>query len=218
MAACRYEVVLFDLDGTVSDSAPGIVASLRHAFRVNGLPLLDEDTERAILGPPFYDSLPPIIGADAVPGVISAYREHYGAVGMFDTRAFDGVPELLQRLDAAGCTLAIATSKPEPYAVPIIEHLGLTRHFATIGGDDLTGSRRTKALVIDDVLSRLGSPDPSRVVMVGDRSQDVAGAQAHGIAAIGVRWGYAVPGELEAAHPVAICADPAELSSLLLGA
>jgi phosphoglycolate phosphatase len=216
MHAGGYEVVLFDLDGTVSDSAPGILASLRHAFDVNGLPRLDTHTERAILGPPFYESLPPIIGPEAVPGVIAAYREHYGSVGMFDTRAYDGVPELLRRLQDAGCTLAIATSKPEPYAVPIIEHLGLTTYFSTIGGDDLAGSRRTKALVIEEVLARLGHPQASRTIMVGDRSHDIAGARSHGIDALAVAWGYAMPGELGTAAPLAICADAGELAALLL--
>jgi phosphoglycolate phosphatase len=211
----RAPVVLFDLDGTLSDSAPGILASLRHAFDVNGLPPLDSVTERAILGPPFYESLPPLIGADAVPGVIAAYRDEYGRAGMFDTCAYPGVVEVLAALHAGGVRMAVATSKPEPYAVPIVDHLGLSGYFATIAGDDLTGSRRTKAAVIAEVLHRLGDPDPAQVVMIGDREHDVLGARSHGIDAIAVRWGYAMPGELEAVAPWAICADAAELRAAL---
>lgn len=208
-------IVLFDLDGTLSDSAPGILAALRHAFAEVGVPALDAQTERAILGPPFYESLPPLIGAEAVGPVIAAYREYYGRDGMFDTRPYPGVNELVQRLHESGRTLAVATSKPEHYALPIVEHLGLAPHFATVGGDTLDGGRPTKALVIAEVLRRLGDPDPGDVVMVGDRSHDVLGAREHGIDTVAVRWGYAMPGELEAAAPAGICSTAAELDAAL---
>jgi phosphoglycolate phosphatase len=207
-------VVLFDLDGTVSDSAPGILAALRHAFAVTGVPAPDALTERGLLGPPFYESLPPLIGDVPLADVIAAYREFY-ATAMFDTVAFDGVPALLEALRADGVRLAVATSKPERYAVPIVEHLGVAALFEVIGGDALDGSRRTKALVIAHVLARLGDPDPSGVLMVGDRAHDVLGARAHGIGCLGAGWGYAPPGELEGAQPLAICATVGELAVLL---
>ena len=205
-------VVLFDLDGTLSDSAPGLLAALRHALVVNDIPPLDEQTERALLGPPFYESLPPLIGgAGRLPAVIAAYREHYAAGSMFDTVAYSGVPEVVAALRRAGVRLAVATSKPEPFAVPIVAHLGLADHFETIGGDELDGSLRTKELVIGEVLRRLGNPDPRTVLMVGDREQDVFGARAHGIDCLGAGWGYALPGELEAAGATAVCARPQDL-------
>jgi phosphoglycolate phosphatase len=207
-------IVLFDLDGTISDSAPGILASLRYAFDVNGLPPLDPTTERELLGPPFYESLPPIIGHDRLRPVIDSYRARY-ADAMYDTTAYPGVPELLAALAADGRRLAVATSKPEHYAVPIVEHLGLAGHFETVGGDDLDGSLHTKALVIGQVLARLGTPDPADVLMVGDRSHDVVGARAHGIDCIGARWGYAMPGELEQAEPAYLCASAAEAGGVL---
>ena len=211
--------VLLDLDGTLSDSAPGILAALRHAFAVTGLPPMDPATEREILGPPFYESLPPLIGADRVPEVIAAYRAHYGDTtnggGMFDTVAYPGVEQLLMDLAAAGTTLAVATSKPEAYARPILEHLGLAGYFATIGGDSLDGARNTKALVIAEVLARLGTPPASDVVMVGDRSHDVLGARAHGIDAVAVTWGYAVDGELAAARPRWTCATAPQVAEVL---
>lgn len=157
MSAARA-TVLFDLDGTLSDSARGILAALRHAFAVHSLPPLDPATEQAILGPPFYESLPPLLGDVPLESIIAAYREHYGAGGMFDTVAFDGVADLVARLHATGTRLAVATSKPEHYAVPIVEHLGLGGYFEVIGGDALDGSRGTKALVIADVLRRLDHP------------------------------------------------------------
>jgi len=207
---------MFDLDGTVSDSARGILAALRHAFVVTGVPAPDGPTERALLGPPFYESLPPLIGDVPLGDVIAAYRDFY-ATAMFDTAAFDGVPALLETLRADGIRLAVATSKPERYAVPIVEHLGLADVFEVVGGDALDGSRGTKALVIAHVLARLGDPAPSGVLMVGDRSHDVLGARAHGIGCIGAGWGYGLAGELEAVHPLAICRSVAELALLLEG-
>ena len=209
------QIVLFDLDGTLSDSAPGILSALRHAFAVNGLPPMDGPTERAVLGPPFYESLPPLIGADKVAAVIEAYRARYGQGAMFDTRVYDGVVDVLAALRTRGVRLAVATSKPEHYAVPIVEKLGLAHYFETIGGDELDGSLGTKALVIGRVLGRLGDPDPAEVRMVGDRSHDVEGARAHGIDCLAVGWGYAMPGELAAARPKAICATPADLAAAL---
>jgi phosphoglycolate phosphatase len=203
--------VLFDLDGTLSDSAAGILGALRYAFDVHGLPRLDARTERAILGPPFYETLPPLIGEQNVIAVMRTYRSRYGAGAMFDTTAYDGIPEVLRQLRAAGIRLAVATSKPEKYAVPIVEHLGLAEYFETVGGDDLAGTRRTKALVIGAVLHRLGDPDPRTTVMIGDREHDVLGARQHGIACIGAGWGYAQPGELERAGASQICAQPRDL-------
>jgi phosphoglycolate phosphatase len=208
------QIVLFDLDGTVSDSATGILAALRHAFDVNGLPRLDARTERGLLGPPFYESLPPLIGADRLDDVVTAYRERY-ATTMYDTSAFAGVPELLEALHDDGRRLAVATSKPEHYAVPIVEHLGVAGWFETIGGDGLDGSLHTKALVIGEVLHRLGDPDPNDVVMVGDREHDVLGAREHGIDCIAVRWGYATPGELERSAPVGIVDTTEQLAARL---
>jgi phosphoglycolate phosphatase len=206
--------VLFDLDGTVSDSAPSILASLRHAFDVNGIERLDAATEQHLLGPPFYESLPPIIGAQRLQPVIEAYRAHY-AEAMYGATAFPGIAELLEALHRDGRRLAVATSKPEHFAVPIVKHLGMDAWFETVGGDELDGSLRTKALVIGKVLDRLDDPRPSDIVMVGDRSHDVVGARAHGIDCIAVRWGYAMPGELEDARPLHICDTTAELAGAL---
>jgi len=207
-------VVLFDLDGTVSDSAASILGSLRQALAANGIAPLDAGTERALLGPPFYESLPPLIGEHNLWPVIESYREHY-ASAMYDTTTFPGVAALLAALHADGRRLAVATSKPEHYARPIVEHLGLDAFFETIGGDELDGSLKSKALVIDKVLERLGRPEPSDVVMIGDREHDVLGARTHGIDTIAVRWGYAMPGELETVEPAASCSTPHELAAVL---
>jgi len=210
------QVVLFDLDGTISDSQRGILAALRHAFAVHGLPPMDAEVERKVLGPPFYESLPPLIGGVPLEEVIAAYRGHY-ATTMFDTDLYAGVGELIATLAAGGSRLALATSKPEAYAVKIVEHLGVAEHFEVLGGDALDGSRGTKALVIADVLRRLGDPHPSQVIMIGDREHDVLGAREHGIETIGVSWGYGPPGELEGVSPYAIAASACDVLAILRG-
>jgi phosphoglycolate phosphatase len=206
--------VLFDLDGTLSDSAPGILAALRHAFDVHGIPPLDPVAERGLLGPPFYESLPPIVGEQRLRSVIDAYRERYNTT-MYDTVVYPGMAEVLGALAADGRRLAVATSKPEYYAKPIVAHLGLLPYFETVGGDSADGSLPTKALVIEQVLRRLGEPDPVEVMMVGDRLHDVIGARAHGIDCVAVSWGYAVPGELDGARPAHVVDTAAELGRVL---
>lgn len=210
-------VVLFDLDGTLSDSAEGILGSLRAALADHGLPPLDPATERLMLGPPLYDSLPPIIGTTDLAGVIASYREHYErGGGMFRSRLYDGVPELLESLRERELVLAVATSKREAQAVPIAEWLGIATYFTVVCGDTLDGARRTKALVVGEALRRLGAPDPADVLMVGDRFHDVLGAQAHGIACLGAGWGYGTDAELLEVGVRAIYRTPAALGTALL--
>lgn len=210
------DVLLLDLDGTVSDSAPGILAALRQAFVDVGMHPLDDTVGRRLLGPPFQESLPPLLGHDElVHEVIARYRAHYGAGLMFETGVFPGVADLLHAARGQGRRLAVATSKLEPYALPIVERLGLHQVFETVCGDDLAGTRGTKALVIGEALRRLDVTEPARVVMVGDRSQDVLGAHAHGVACLGAAWGYAAAGELETAGVDGVCGSPAELAALL---
>lgn len=208
-------VLLFDLDGTLSDSARGILGSLRRALAEHGLPPFDAPTERAVLGPPLYEFLPGRVPDELVAPLVTSYRRFYREGGMLETDAFPGVRGVLEALVADGRRLAVATSKPEPFAVPVVEHLGLTDFFEVVGGDDLRASRPTKADVVAHVLRALGDPDPSEVVMVGDREHDVIGARACGVDTVAVRWGYAAPGELEAQRPAAIVADVAELCETL---
>jgi phosphoglycolate phosphatase len=205
--------MLFDLDGTLSDSAPGILASLRYAFRVNGVEALSPEQERELLGPPFNQSLPPIVGADRLTSVIDAYREYYGSRGMFDTVAFDGIADVVTALRGLGVTLGVATSKAEPFAVPIVDYLGFGDAFATVCGDTLDAARGTKALVVGEALRRLGDPEPGSVLMVGDRVHDVEGSAAHGVACLGAGWGYGTSAELAGA--IACYAEPRDLLDAL---
>ncbi|HET6211011.1 MAG TPA: HAD hydrolase-like protein, partial [Jatrophihabitans sp.] len=210
-----YQVVLLDLDGTLSDSALGILQSLRLAFDEVGVPWVDQATARALLGPPFWHSLPPLVGADNVDRVVASYRRHYWGGAMLRTTCYPGVAELLAELAGRELRLAVATSKAEPQAVRIIEHLGLTAYFETVCGDTLDGRRDSKALVVGEALRRLGRPDPSQVLMVGDRSHDVLGAAAHGIGCAGALWGYGSVAELAAAGALRLCEQPVDLLELV---
>ena len=134
---------------------------------------------------------------------------------MYDTVVYDGVADVLAAAAATGVRLAVATSKPEYFAIPIVERLGLAGYFETVGGDDMDGSLPTKALVIDKILSRLGRPAADSVRMVGDRRHDVLGAREHGIDCVGAGWGYAAPGELAAAGATVVCPRPADLGPVL---
>ena len=150
--------VLLDLDGTLIDSAPGILGSLAAAFAELGIPLPDGGLPRTLLGPPLYRSLPPLVGADRAPQMLAVYRRIYSEVGVRECLPFDGVEALLHDLAAAGATIAVATSKAEVYANKIVEQRGWTGLFATVCGDTLDADRPTKADVVGEALRRLGTP------------------------------------------------------------
>ncbi len=196
----QHAVVLFDLDGTLTDSAAGIIGSLRRAFDVHGLPQLTPEQARSMLGPPFTKSLPAFVAPELVDEVIATYRGFYSSGGMFEAPVYDGIPELLEQLRRRGTTLAVATSKVEAYAVPILQSVGLFDYFDTVCGDDFDASRDSKALVIGEALRRLAHPDPATVLMVGDRVHDVEGSAQHGIRCAGAGWGYGSPAELAGAQ------------------
>jgi phosphoglycolate phosphatase len=204
-------LVLFDLDGTLVDSTPGIWASVRAAAAALGLPEPTPGHLRAMVGPPLQDGFAGVLrlAGDDVDRAVAAYRAHYTAGAMFDADVHPGIPELLAALRADGATLAVATSKPEPFAVRILEHTGLLTAFAGVHGATLDGTVRHKHEVVAVALA--AHPDGERPVLVGDRSHDVLGAAAHGLPCVGAGWGPAPPGELAAAGAAAIAATPADV-------
>jgi phosphoglycolate phosphatase len=216
-----HQVVLFDLDGTLTDAAPGIVACIRYALDDMGIPHPDDATMRTFLGPPLADTFGRHFGmTDAqITHAIAKYRERYHDVGLFENAVYDGIPELLGALAAEHRTLAVATSKPTYSATRILEHFDLAGHFTFIGGSDLAGVRHDKAAVIEHTLDELRAlgrlPAGALVTMVGDREHDVHGARAHGIDTIGVLWGYGDADELLGAGAVTLCASPGELLEVL---
>jgi phosphoglycolate phosphatase len=210
-ALARPDTVLFDLDGTLIDSGPSILAALRKAFAEEGVPALPPDAERSLLGPPLYRALPPLIG-DAADRVVGTYRRIFVAEGFaYRAEAYPGIEALLDGLARHNVRLAVATSKLESSAVAILEHLGLAGRFATICGDTLDAGRPSKAEVIAEALRRIG--ESPRTMMVGDRSHDVAGAREQGLSCVGAGWGYGAPAELETAGAVAVMPEPAALAA-----
>ncbi len=204
--------ILFDLDGTLTESGPGIISSVRYALSKMGQPTLDDDALGRFIGPPLLDSFRDVCGFDPaeVTVAIAAYREYYATDGQYENAVYDGIPELLSGLRDAGRTLAVATSKAEVFADSILDHFALTGYFATVVGSELDGRRTAKADIITEALARLGRP-AAGTVMVGDRSHDVRGAVTVGVGSIGVLWGYGDDVELTAAGADALVATPAEL-------
>ena len=181
--------MIFDLDGTLTDSAAGIVSSFRHALDEIGAVVPDGDLAGRIVGPPMHQTLRAMGLGDRADEAFIAYRADYTARGWAMNSMFDGIVDLLEDLRAAGVRLAVATSKNEPTARRIIEHFGIDGHFEVIAGASPDGLRSSKADVVAHALAQL-TPLPERVLMVGDRSYDVEGAAAHGIETVVVEWGY----------------------------
>lgn len=208
----RPDTVLFDLDGTLVDSGPSILAALRKAVAEEGVPPLSPEVEPTLLGPPMYLALPPLIGPDAAARVVTAYRRIFVGEGfVFRADPYPGIEALLDGLARNGVRLAVATSKPEPTALALLESLGLAGRFTTICGDTLDAGRPSKGAVVAEALRRLG--ESPHTVMVGDRSHDVVGAREQGLPCAGAGWGYGAPGELEAAGAVAVLPDPPALAA-----
>jgi phosphoglycolate phosphatase len=183
------QLVIFDLDGTLTDSAEGIVASFLRALSHVGAAVPEGDLAAQIVGPPMEDTFYALELGEHADAAIAAFRAEYGSRGWAMNTLFDGIAPLLADLRAAGVRLAVATSKLEPTAQRILAHFGLEQHFEVIAGASPDGSRKTKIDVLAHALDQL-RPLPERVLMVGDRSHDVDGAAHHGIDTVVVGWGY----------------------------
>lgn len=211
--------ILFDLDGTLSDSGPGIMASVSHALKHFGIEG-DPKILRTFIGPPLHESFPLHFGFDEekTAEAIRIYRQHFHDHRFFQNEVYPGIPELLEDLLKAGKTIAVATAKATVYAHKTLDYLKLDRFFdkELVIGAYLDGRRTDKAEVIAAVLERLGG-EAADIVMVGDRKYDIVGAKANGLDVIGVTYGYGVREELEAHQPTAIVDSVEELRKLLLG-
>ncbi len=214
-----YTHLLFDLDGTLTDPAEGITRSVQYALRRFGIEVDDLHSLTPFIGPPLAESFREFYGFDdeRIPEAIRVMREYFGSRGWRENRLYEGMPQLLGRLRAAGYTLAVATSKPVVFARRILDHFDLARHFAFTGGAELDGRRQAKAEVIAHVLRELHVADAASCLMIGDRRHDIAGAAAVGMDSCGVLWGYGSREELAEAGATRIAADLGELERLLIG-
>jgi len=213
-----FTAILFDLDGTISDSAPGILESMTHTFRTVGVPVPDHETLMSFVGPPIMDTFKTAMGMDEAQAehTLAVYREHYLSHGALDSAMFPGIDVVLRTLHQAGLPISTATSKPETPATYILEHYGLTGDIDVITGASDDEVRSAKADVVAEALRRLDARgfDVSRPVLVGDRLHDVEGAAANGVPVVFADWGYGSPAE--ATGTVAQAATPLDLLPILL--
>lgn len=209
------KVILFDLDGTITDSGEGIINCAALALRHYGLPVPSREEMRVFVGPPLHDTFRKFgVPAEECDNAVEVFRSRYTTVGIFENTPYPGVRELLEALTANGNRLFIATSKPEVMANRVLEHFDLKKYFEIVCGATMDRSRIEKSDVIAYLLRYIGSTE--NTVMVGDTAFDVTGAASHGIPTIGVGWGYGKVEDMVAAGACAIARTPADLLNLLI--
>ena len=197
------KAILFDLDGTLTDSGEGIMNCAKLALAHYGLPIPSEAELRTFVGPPLHESFIRFgVPAEEAENAIKIYRSRYIPIGKFENHPYEGIQNVLQKLKDAGHTLYVATSKPEKMSIEILEHFDMARYFDIICGASMDLSRSSKADVIAYLLSQCG--DYEEKIMVGDTAFDVIGARAHGIPTVGVAWGYGKVEDMEKACAVSI--------------
>ena len=208
------KAILFDLDGTLTDSGEGIMNCAELALRHFGLPVPDRQTLREFVGPPLDATFIRFgVPEDKTDEAIAVYRSRYVTIGLFENFPYPGIEDALLALQSQGHRLFVATSKPEGLSIQILEHFGLAQYFEKICGATVDGTRSSKVDVIDYLLKQSGHL--SKTVMVGDTIYDVIGAAKHGIETIGVSWGYGNVLDIEKAGAKAIAYTMDELVSLL---
>ncbi len=209
-------VVLFDLDGTLTDSLPGIADALRHVLAPLGLSV-DDQTARTLIGPPLRDALRTVgVEPSDLDATVDAYRAYFSDVGMYNNRLYDGVREMLDTLRDRGAVLGVATSKFTGFAERILDHFDVSDYFTTVSGTTQDRAPLSKSEIVRRALSEVAVARQDRIVMVGDTAFDMAAALTHDLGAIGVTWGYGEPGDLLAAGAEHLVATPNELTTLLL--
>ena len=207
--------ILFDLDGTLTDSGEGIINCAILALEHFGLPIPTREEMRVFIGPPLHETfIRHGVPADKAEEAVAVYRSRYIPIGKYENRPYDGIRELLETLQNRGYKLYVATSKPEGMSKDILNHFDLAKYFTMICGASMDTSRSSKEAVIAYLMEESGEKD--NMVMVGDTKFDIIGAKHHGIPAIGVSWGYGEVEEMISAGAVAIADTPEELLTLLI--
>ncbi len=200
--------LFFDLDGTLTDPKPGITGSIQYALEKLGRQVPSQDELAWCIGPPLRASFVALLGGEEqADRAVELYRERFGDVGLFENSVYPDIESVLTALGQAHPRIFVATSKPHVFAKRIIDHFGLTRHFERVFGSELDGTRVHKDELLAYALQQTGAV-PSSALMIGDRSHDVLGAKANGMAALGVTYGYGSPEELVAAGARRLCATP----------
>ena len=214
-----WNTILFDLDGTVTDPKEGITRSVAYALEHFGIHVEDLDTLKKFIGPPLLESFSEYYGLsdEDCKTAVAKYRERYSVTGWAENVPYEGMAELLRDLKAEGKTISLATSKPEEFAIKILEHFDMAQYFDLICGAPMNAPKgHGKVDVIEDALQRLGITDRSDILMVGDRLHDTEGAHKANLPCAGVLFGYGDRAEHEACGSDYIVEDITELRDLLL--
>lgn len=216
-ADCLYSLILFDLDGTLTDPKAGITRCVQYALHKLGIEEPNLDTLIHFIGPPLMKNFQQTYGLSEEDAAcaVGYYRERFIDVGMYENAVFSGVPEMLAELKRQGKELVVATSKPTVYSVQILEHFKLSRYFSKIVGSNLDGTRVEKSEVIEFALAEIGDYDKRSMVMVGDRMHDIRGAARNGLDSVAVTFGYGSMEELEQAKPTYMVASIDELMTVI---
>ena len=213
-----YKYAFFDLDGTLTQSEFGILASFRYALDKYGISLTSREEKLRLIGPPLYNSFTDFYGFDEEKATeaIGYYREYYTAGGMYDAPPYEGIVEVLKELNESGVTMLVVTSKPQIYAVDVVSHVGLGDYFKRVVGPLEESKVSNKSFLIRRALEEEGITDKSGVVMVGDRRYDIEAANDVGIKSIGVSYGYGSMDELVNANATYIADTPDDILKYIL--
>lgn len=214
-----YQYLLFDLDGTLTNPKEGITRSVQHALRHFGIEVADPDTLTPYIGPPLIPSFIEFHGLtqEQAPEALQVYRQRFSTVGLFENEVLNGVPEMLRALKQNGRFVAVASSKPEPYVIRILEHFDLLQYFDEVVGASMDEKRSAKKDIIEEALRRMGkAPGDRDILMIGDRMHDVEGAQLCGLDSLGIYTGFAPEGELEDAGATYVFHTIRDMADFLL--
>ena len=189
----NFDAVLFDFDGTVADTGEGVFLCVRYAIDAHGLEQPSDEDIRKFIGPPMivsYHTLYPQLSDDEVQSLMQSYREKYAEVGLYKYKLYDGITELLKKLNKNGIRTAVASSKPQEALENIVKVSGIDKYFDCIVGADRNYTDSDKATIVEEAIKRTGVTDKSRVLMVGERKYDIGGAHKAGSACAAVLFGY----------------------------
>lgn len=211
-----YKTVLFDLDGTLTDPGLGITNSVAYALKKYGIEVEERETLYSFIGPPLNESFKMYysFSDEKAMEAILYYREYFGNKGIFENEVYEGIRQLLRKIKASGRKIVLATSKPEEFALRILEHFELTEYFDVVAGASMDEKRNKKGDVIKYALEK-GCLTAEDAVMIGDREHDIFGAQENGIDTIGVLYGYGSKDELEKAGTMYIAETVDDIFALL---
>ncbi|MBI5116883.1 HAD hydrolase-like protein [Candidatus Poribacteria bacterium] len=214
----QYDVILFDLDGTLTDPKIGITKSIQHGLSSIGIVEDNLDGFVSLIGAPIFECLRTrySLSEPQVQRVVEFYRRYYSDTGIYENSVYPGVPELLRELSGRGRELLLATVKPTVFAGRVLQHFELMGYFGAIAGSNLDSAGFSKTEIIRRALAHVPDAPRQKIVMVGDRRHDVVGARSNGIACVAVAYGYGTLEELEEANPTHLARSMSDLRALLI--